>query len=278
MIAPSEGEYRGTRGRRLRVSSRTTARTCSKVAALRSSLRQMKHSSLRFHACLTVVAALVSGGVACKADGTRVEFFEIDGSALSRQEQRIVDSIARLTVREVRMLLPLPEQIVVRVQPGRDVMRETGENGTAVHPNTVVWTVDPSHRGGVREVAHTWLRACLFHELHHLVRDAAIRREAMLDVAVTEGMATAFERDFAGVAVPWGEYPPTADAWVQELLALPDSAKRGPWLGRHPDGRRWVALRAGTYLVDRASHASHKTSADLVLASTAKVVQLARAP
>jgi hypothetical protein len=81
----------------------------------------MKRSSLRFHAGLTVVAALVSG-VACEADGTRVEFFEIDGSALSRQEQRIVDSIARLTVREVRMLLPLPEQIVVRVQPGRDVI------------------------------------------------------------------------------------------------------------------------------------------------------------
>jgi len=214
--------------------------------------------------------------LACDDVVTEVEFFSVDGRELSSAEKRTVESIARSTVREARTLLPtLPKRVTIRVQPGHEVIAETGETGAAAPPSTIVWTVDPKDERGVTEIARRWLRACLFHELHHLVRDAAITRTSLLDFAVTEGMATAFERDFAGVAVPWGQYPPEAAAWVEELRALPDDAQRGPWLTRHPDGRRWVAMRAGTYLVDRAARASQKSAADLVLMSTAEILRLA---
>ena len=216
---------------------------------------------------------------ACSDDTTRVEFFGSEGHDFSAQERDIVEDIARTSVSEVRKLLPkLPRQVTIRVQLGDDVIAETGENGTAMQPETVMWTVDPTHRGGVAAVARRWLRACLYHELHHLVRDAAVSRKSMLDMAVTEGMASAFERDFARVNVPWAQYPPEAAAWVEELRALPEGTARRAWLFHHPDGRRWIASRAGTYLVDRAMRASGESAAALVALPTARVMRLASAP
>lgn len=90
----------------------------------------------------------------------------------------------------------------LRVQAGSEdeVIPETGETGTANAPaGPVVWTVVPTRPGGVVKIAKAELRSSLFHELHHLVRRQKPER-ALLDVAISEGMATAFERDFAGDA------------------------------------------------------------------------------
>ena len=115
----------------------------------------------------------------------------------------------------------------------------------------------------------------LCHELHHLVRDARVERIALMDEVVSEGMAAAFERDYAGARYPFSDYPAAAAAWVTELMALAPSAERERWLFRHPDGRRWIGYRAGTFLVDRAMTASGLSSADLVTTATAEVVKLA---
>ena len=84
-----------------------------------------------------------------------------------------------------------------------------------------------------------------------------------------------FERDHAGARYPFSEYPENVAAWVAELTALPASPDLDPWMFRHPDGRRWIGFRAGTYLVDRAMAATGQSSADLVAAPTACVVELA---
>ena len=93
-------------------------------------------------------------------------------------------------------------------------------------PNSVMWTVDPAHGAGVVAIAEKELRATLFHEFHHLVRAVTGTPGTVIERAVTEGMATAFERDFAGVNRPWGEHPP--EGWEAELLGGP---------GRRPDPR-----------------------------------------
>jgi hypothetical protein len=47
-------------------------------------------------------------------------------------------------LRELRTLLPtLPHKLTLVVQPGKDVIPETGETATAVLPASVYWTVDP---------------------------------------------------------------------------------------------------------------------------------------
>ena len=130
-------------------------------------------------------------------------------------------------------------------------------------------------------LADEHLRSTLFHELHHLARGYVVRggepRTSFMDAVVSEGMATAFERDFAGAKPPWGEYPEDISTWVEELLGLPMSAfgSYANWMLEHPDGRRWIGYRAGTYIVDQAMAASGMSAADMVLTETAAVLELA---
>jgi uncharacterized protein YjaZ len=136
----------------------------------------------------------------------------------------------------------------------------------------VVVTVDPNHPGGAMAVLRAHLRAILFHEVHHLVRDRAVPRVSVLDAVVSEGMASAFERDAVGTAPPWTRYPPEVDVWTQEVLGLPADADRRAWLFRHPDGRRWVGFKVGTYLVDRAMKRAGRSAAELVTTPTDSVI------
>jgi predicted Zn-dependent protease DUF2268 len=216
---------------------------------------------------------------ACGTHEPTVEFYFADGYRFSQTERRAIEDIAESTAIETRRALPsLPRGLVVRVYAGKDVIPETGETASTVSPATVIWVVNPAHKGGVLPVVHTWLRATLLHEFHHLVRSQTITSTSLMDEVITEGMATVFERDVAGVSPPWGMYPEDVADWVNELIALPPGAGSSYWVrARHPDGRRWIGMRAGTYLVDRAIKASGKSAADLVAVSTEEVVDIATA-
>jgi hypothetical protein len=95
---------------------------------------------------------------------------------------------------------------------------------------------------------------------------------------VSEGLATAFERDVGKVDPPWGRAPPEVMEWTREVLRQPDQADRTTWLRRHPDGRRWIGMRVGTFLVDRATRASGTSAAALVGTPTAEILRLAGFP
>jgi uncharacterized protein YjaZ len=96
-----------------------------------------------------------------------------------------------------------------------------------------------------------------------------------MDSVVTEGMATAFERDFGKASPPWGLPPPDVMEWTRELLLEPETASRETWLFRHPDGRRWIGMKVGTFLVDRAMKTSGRTSAEMVALPTEEILRLA---
>ena len=117
------------------------------------------------------------------------------------------------------------------------------------------------------------LRATLLHEFHHLVRGCCgdAQFTSFMDHVITEGMATVFERDVAGVDPPWGKYPDEVADWVTELMALPTYPPRGQWMSRHPDGRRWIGFKVGTYLVDQAIRASGKSAAELASTPTDEI-------
>ena len=186
----------------------------------------------------------------------------------------MIQETADSAVREVRTLLPaLPKSLTLEVQPGKDVIPETGETATAVLPASVYWTVDPDR--DLLAIVRKELRPTLFHELHHLARDAQVRSETLMDRVVTEGLATAFERDFGKVHPPWGIAPPEVMEWTPELMDQPGNAPRQAWLSRHPDGRRWIGIRAGTFLVDRAMKASGRSAAELVTTPTDEILAFA---
>lgn len=224
-------------------------------------------------AALVILLAIIAG---CGQPEVKTRYFRSETYTFSRADRAAIDRICNATAAEVRKLLPgLPPQLELTVRPGADVIEEVGATAAAMPPNAVMWTVDPARDGGVVAIARKELRATLFHEFHHLVRSAAGNPRTVVEHAIHEGMATAFERDFAGMDRPWGQHTPEISALEAELLALPVGAKVGDWMFAHPDGRRWIGLRVGTAWIDRATAKSGRTSANLVSTPTVEVLTLA---
>lgn len=204
------------------------------------------------------------------------EFVDKDGHVFSADERAAVREICDATEPEIRAYLPtLTSTVELSVQTGTRVIPETGDIGAAAAPGRVVWTVDLDRPGGVEALARSRLRYTLFHELHHLVRGWVMRGgerpTTFMHGVVCEGLATAFERDAAGSRPLWGEYPDDVRAWVDELLALPVSAPYWQWMFQHPDGRRWIGYRAGTYIADQAIRASGCSAAELAETPTDEI-------
>ena len=223
--------------------------------------------------------------VVCSCASAQTMTVEFDATAeaqLSPLEKSVINQIAQDTDVEVRALLPqMPRDVKVTVSVGTDVIPETGTGAASLEPGHIVWIVDASRPEGVVEIARSNLRSALFHEMHHLARGWVITGGApvttIMDAVVSEGMATVFERDFADSEPLWGSYPDNIEEWVEELLALPASALGlyEQWIFQHPDGRRWIGYRSGTFIVDRAVAKSGMSAAELVLTSTDEVLDLA---
>lgn len=202
-----------------------------------------------------------------------------DDIAVGEATLGVVRGIATQAVAEVSKLLPgLSGDVALAVIPDGRVIPETGEVGASVSPGLIEWHVDPSRPEGITGVAERELRFTLFHELHHQVRGWVMQGgewpTTFMEGPVCEGLASAFERDAAGRRAPWAEYPPEVENWVNELLALPLRSSYREWMFQHPDGRRWIGYRAGTYIADRAIKRSGLSAAQLVTTPTAKVLQL----
>jgi hypothetical protein len=220
-----------------------------------------------------VVAVALLGLFGCTRHDVDIEP-PAAGRPLSPVERRELQQIADATFRDVRGRVDgLPPRLTVIVRWGKDVIPETGENGAAGFPGNVGWTLDPDR--DTLSTIRTQLRPTLVHELHHLARASRVQSRSLIDRVVAEGLATAFERDIAGVDPPWGTAPPEIMAWTREILAQPEASDPEPWMSRHPDGRRWVGMRVGTFLVDRARRSSGKTAADLVFTPSNEIVRLA---
>lgn len=192
----------------------------------------------------------------------------------------IVREISDVSELEVRKLLPaLPQHIDLVVVSGKRVIPQTGFAGVALASGRVVFTIDPDRQEGATAIIRGHLRSVLHHEFHHLARGWVVHggspRASLIDAVICEGLATAFERDFAGSRPPWGNYPDDVAAWVDEILALPASATYSQWMFRHPDGRSWIGYRAGTYIADQAKQRTGLTSADLVRTPHDEVLALA---
>lgn len=157
---------------------------------------------------------------------------------------------------EAKALLPkLSTNLSLTVKAGKEVIPEKGEVGRALGVDSIEVVIDPHHKRPILEIIDTEFRRMFFHEAHHTVRMATSKfKESLVSDAIFEGLGTVFERDFAGGEQPWGQYDNSViHDWALELLSLDDnSINRRDWFFDHPDGRRWIAYRVGTYIVDQA--------------------------
>ena len=206
--------------------------------------------------------------------------FDEAGEPISEEARSAAREVCDANEPRIRELLPaLAERVRVRVNTGKRVIPEIGCGGGALAPGEVYFTVDPDRPEGVEKLVRLHLRSVLFHEFHHLVRGWVMTggapRTRFIDGVVCEGLATAFERDFADSNPLWGDYPDSVRGWVDELLALPASAPYAEWMFFHPDGRRWIGYRAGTFIADQAIERSGRSAADLVTTPYLEVLALA---
>lgn len=201
----------------------------------------------------------------------------IDQRFFDHQSRSDIRLICESTYAEIAKLITLPPgEIFVACQTGPRVVSLTREGATALQGDRIRWIVNPSLDVPVTAIAQHHLRATLFHELHHLARGwTRVRsgpRPTLMDAVISEGLATAFERDHGGRHSPWSQYPPEVPEWVAELMAQDPNTFRSPWMFNHPDGRRWIGYRAGVYLVDRVIERTRKDHAELLHCSTADLL------
>lgn len=234
--------------------------------------------------CLLVVLLFTAGvgHLAAQQPAVNVTVRTAGDLTLPDSLRQHIARIAETATRDVAAILPgTPTTWTLEIGAGTMVIPETGEVGFASAPTRITWTVNPAVPGGVAAIVDARLRKVLFHELHHIARgwtrEGGAPVTSIMDAVIAEGMATVFAREHAGDVAPWGEAPAAVAEWARELDALPASAlgAYGQWMFQHPDGRRWIGYRTGTWLVDEANRRSCGSSVTLVRAATADVVRCA---
>ena len=209
-----------------------------------------------------------------------IHFLDIDEYQFKQSERALVTKILNESEPNVRKLLPsLANRLNVTVYPTQNVIPETGETGRTPNKSYIQWAVDPWDERGIEAIIRKELRKTFYHEANHAARMQKVAwHGTIIADAIFEGLGTAFERDYAKSLSPWGDYDEAAIAsWTDELLALNSKLEnRQQWFFDHPDGRRWIAYKVGTYVVDQAIKHSDETSATMVNLPAGEILKLAK--
>lgn len=181
--------------------------------------------------------------------------------------------------KQVSKLLPFGSKHVnFFVQPREyGLIEETQDNGHAHNSEFLEFAFNPTVDEKGLKVILDDIKATVFHEMNHAARyNIPIFHTKFLDNCIMEGLATVFERDYGGSKPPYGEYPENVADWAQELIDKNDSFSWQEYSFDHPDGRRWIAYKVGTYIVDDAVKNSGKTVIELTKMECGDILKLAK--
>lgn len=189
--------------------------------------------------------------------------------------------VIRQAYADAKKLLPaIPDDVtfVNQVAPW-EVMEEYGQGAYTRNSRLILISIDDSMPYGEDKLLE-YTRQSAFHELSHAARyEKGQYHQSLLETAVLEGLATVFERDYADATPPYGDYDPSEiDDWLEELAEVGDNESYYPYMFRHPDGRRWVAYKVGTYIVDEAAKKSGKNVLSLTGLQANAILDLAGVP
>ncbi len=180
---------------------------------------------------------------------------------------------------EAAELLPsLSSHINYVVQPREyDLIEETQDSGYTKNSELIVLGFHPRPRHGLDSILNH-IRATVFHESNHAARFATGEwHETLLQQAIMEGLATVFERDKAGSDPLWGRYQnEDIGAWLHEIQDTHTTARTNDYLYSHPDGRKWIVYKVGTYIIDKATEYSGKTISELTPLSCDEILKFAK--
>ena len=182
-----------------------------------------------------------------------------------------------------KVLPLLKDQIHFTMIPSASVIPETGQGGYCPNKSEVELRIDPWHKIPIEKIVDEHLVSSVFHELHHAARWGSVGwGHTAIEGAISEGLSTVFETQFAYSKPLWGMYAATDMVEeLREILALSDhkmtAEEHRDWFIRHQDGRRWIAYRVGTYIIERAiSNNPTETAASLVDTSARTIFEMAK--
>lgn len=188
--------------------------------------------------------------------------------------RRVTDAYA-----EAAELLPtLSNHVNYIVQPREyDLIEETQDSGYTENSELILLGFHPQPRLGLDSILNH-IRATVFHESNHAARFTTGEwHETLLQQAIMEGLATVFERDNAGAEPLWGMYQnEDIEAWLREIQEPDTTAQMKDYLYLHPDGRKWIVYKVGTYIVDKAIEYSGKTISELTPLPCDEILKFAK--
>jgi hypothetical protein len=165
-------------------------------------------------------------------------------------------------VSDVRNAAELPAQFDIDLYPlpEEDLTPWAGTGGWAATSDVMKVCFDTrAQRYSVGEM-YERIRSTASHEATHIasIHNAAPYDESLITALIYEGIATSFQQNpqhTAGVQMPFGRYYDMTDGTLrgalEEILALPPGIDQGEYLYKHPDGRKWIVYKTGTWVVDR---------------------------
>jgi hypothetical protein len=187
---------------------------------------------------------------------------EAESNGLARK--KVVNKI-ETALHEVSKLLPtLSEQLNVVVRPHTKFIPEYGIGGYTHDSEYFDVTFDKTAQKGATAMLE-YMHETVFHEANHAARwNSVDYDDRFIASVVFEGLATVFEREYTDADPLYGKYDndQTMQQWFDELCEVVWDMY-DEYFYNHPDGRRWIGYKTGTWLIDRAVENSGKSVIEL---------------
>lgn len=201
------------------------------------------------------------------------------GESRKQEIEETIERAARSAADALGDLLGKHVNVLVHPELSTNVIPETGEGGWTHNSELVRLYFDPNFPNGYKKYLKQ-LASTAHHELHHAARyHSGPYDDRLIAAAINEGMATVFERDISGSRPLWSEYGPdeTMNAWYKELIqADRDWSEWNKLAFDHPDGRRWIAYKTGTWIIDKALEDSQTDLYALTSSTVDDILRLAK--
>jgi hypothetical protein len=157
-----------------------------------------------------------------------------------------------------------------------DFVEGRHDNGYTHNSELIELAFDPTCGPEGLQTILDGVRPMVFHEINHAARfNIPIWHHSFLDNSLFEGLATVFAREHAQASEPWDNYPSNVADWVQEIIDKNDSFNTQEYRFNHPDGRKWITYKVGTYMTDQAMQNSGKSVIELSQMECADILKLA---
>ncbi len=192
--------------------------------------------------------------------------------------KRYVAELGR-SYRQAAKLLPFgAPHVNFFVQPRTyGLIADTHDDGHTYNSEFITIAFDPDYFGKQSpEVLGQHISGTVFHEINHAARlQLGIWHETFLDNCIMEGLATVFERDYAHTKPAWADYPLEVTDWLAEIERNQQALDYRQYMYSHPDGRKYIGYKVGTYIVDRAVQKSGESVVGLTQLECRDILALA---